>query len=620
MQTPPHNSQNLIALTKGQRLRYASAILVMALGILTIFFVPQITQEVIDGFEATEQGGQRFTAPRFLVWLAEPFGWTSTWAHLALAGLLVIAITSVAGLLQYLRGRWAAQASEGIMRDLRNALFDHFARLPIGFFDRSNQGDLVQRATSDVETLRVFLSAQVIEISRALLLLAFVTPILFAKNPKLAWVTLALMPVVVVYSLVFFRAITRKFQAVDEAEGTLTSVLQENLTGIRVVRSFGRGPFEEQKFGQANTTHKLATWDLMRLLSTYWSLSDMICFAQTGLVLYFGARWTLAGEMSLGTWVAFLEYAAMVIWPVRQMGRTLVDASKAGVAMQRVNEILGEPLEEAHDALEGSDVQLTGALEIEDLTFGFHPGETVLENVSLSVQSGETVALVGPPGAGKSVLIELLLRLHDYTSGSIRFDGHELSGLPRALVRRDMAVVMQSPFLYARSIAQNLQLAVLGDGELSEERMFAATGAAAIHGSILGFDHGYDTLLGERGVTLSGGQKQRLAIARALLREAPFLVLDDALSAVDLGTEASILAALRERHGRQTTIIASHRLSTVRHADQILVMHHGRIAERGTHAELVAQGGRYAHLWKLQTDLEHELDAPTPAGANHDRN
>ena len=233
------------------------------------------------------------------------------------------------------------------------------------------------------------------------------------------------------------------------------------------------------------------------------------------------------------------------------------------------------------------------------------------------MRRGETVAFVGPPGAGKSVLLELLLRLHDYEHGSIRLDGHELNRLPRALVRRDMAVVMQSPFLYARSIAANLELAT---HDLTEERMFAATEAAAIHASIEGFDHGYETLLGERGVTLSGGQKQRLAIARALLRGAPFLILDYALSAVDLGTEARILDALQQRRGKQTTLLVAHRLSTVRHADQILVLHDGRIVERGRHADLVASGGRYAHLWSMQTDLERDLEPNAQAGVSHDRN
>lgn len=617
MKTPHHNSQNLIELTRGQRALYASAILVMALGIVTIFAIPQITQAVIDGFHGSADEPLRFEAPGFLLRIGQALGVTGAFGFLSLAGVIVILITVLAGVLQYLRGRWAASASEGIMRELRDALFDHFARLPMAFFDRSNVGDLVQRATSDVETLRVFLSSQVVEIGRAILLLVFVTPILFSMDTQLAWISLAMMPVVVVYSLFFFRSITQRFQAVDEAEGHLTSVLQENLTGIRVVRSFGRRAFEEDKFGRANREHRDATWSLMRLLSTYWSLSDALCFAQMGLVLFFGAQRTMAGELTLGTWVAFMEYAAMVIWPVRQMGRTLVDASKAGVAMTRVNEILGEAIEEPHDALATSDATLTGELEIRGLSFGFKPDERVLEDINLHVRRGDTVAFVGPPGAGKSVLLELLLRLHDYAEGSIRLDGHELNDLPCALVRRDMAVVMQSPFLYARSIAANLHLAT---HDLTEERMIAATEAAAMHASIEGFDHGYDTLLGERGVTLSGGQKQRLAIARALLREAPFLILDDALSAVDLGTEARILDALRQRRGKQTTLLVAHRLSTVRHADQIFVMHDGRIVERGRHEELVASGGRYAHLWSMQTELERDLEPNAQAGASHDRN
>jgi len=590
-------------------MRYACAILAMAAGIALMFQIPLLTKAVIDGFVAAPDGTYTLELPERLRSLGAPFGATGLLGQLGLVAVLVILLTAGAGLLQYLRGRWAAQASEGVMRDLRDTLFDHFARLPMRFFDRSNQGDLVQRATSDVETLRVFLAAQVVEISRALLLLGFAVPILFSMNSDYALIALVLMPIVVAYSALFFRQITQRFQAVDEAEGALTAVLQENLTGIRVVRAFGRSAFEEEKFAAANDEHRDTTWSLMRLLSTYWSLSDLLCFAQTGLVLFYGAVFALGGEITVGTWIAFTEYAAMVVWPVRQMGRTLVDASKAGVAMKRVNEILGEPLEEPHDAMAASNVRLAGGLEVEGLSFAFEGGDPVLDGIDLSVAPGETVALVGPPGAGKSVLVELLLRLHDYTEGSIRLDGHELRGLPRALVRRDMAVVLQSPFLYARTIAQNLHMAA---EDLTDERIFAATADAAIHESVLGFDLGYETLLGERGVTLSGGQKQRLSIARALLREAPFLVLDDALSAVDLGTEAHILKALRERKGRQTTLIIAHRLSTVRHADQILVLHEGRIVEQGKHAELVAAGGRYAHLWSLQTDLEADL---TPTGA-----
>lgn len=637
--TPKADLAGLFELTRGFRRLYFASIVAMAVGIGLLFLVPAVTRDVIDGFLAKDGGGYSFRAPNWIAELAANVGLgASTLNALLIAGSIVILTTTAAGLFQYLKGRWAAKASEAIMRRLRNTLHGHLAGLPARFFDKSETGDLVQRCTSDVETVRVFLASQVVEIGRSILLVLCVTPVLFSMSTKLACVTLALLPVLVVYSIVFFGKLIHLFTEVDEAEGKLTTVLQENLTGIRVVRSFGRSAFEIEKFGAANALHRDKTYHLMKLLAGFWSFSDLVCMGQSAIVLFFGCWWTLTGDISLGTMVAFTMYSAYVIWPVRQMGRTLVEAGKARVALGRLREVLQTPPEDAEDADDelpgGAPEALRGAISVSGLsfTYGRPPkkerterpaSHNVLEGIDFELAEGQTLALLGPPGSGKSTLIQLLLRLYDYDSkvseegsesgtGSIKLDGHELATLPREFVRSSMAVVLQNPFLYARTIEHNLRV---GRADATEDELVAATVDAAIHDSILGFDAGYGTMLGERGVTLSGGQKQRLAIARALLKEAPILVLDDALSAVDTETERLILRALKERRGKKTTILIAHRLSCVTHADKILVFDEGRITERGTHQELVAKGGAYARLWSIQNAYHRDIDAHQKEGA-----
>lgn len=622
----------LYGLTRGYRGPYLASVGAMAVGIGLLFVVPVVIRSMIDGFVSKEGeggGGYSFVAPEWVRSVADVLGvGTGVVTSLMVAGALIIVVTVMAGLFQYLKGHLAARASEAIVRSLRNTLHSHLAALPATYFDTAETGDLVQRCTSDVETVRVFLAAQVVEIGRSILLVVCVTPVLFALSASLAWVTLALLPLLVIYSVFFFGRLTRYFTDVDEAEARLTTVLQENLTGIRVVRSFGRREFEEQKFTAANHEHRDKTNLLMRLLARFWGFSDLVCMSQGGLVLFFGAWWTLRGEITLGTMVAFTMYSAYVIWPVRQMGRTLVDAGKARVSLRRLGEVLAVQHEDATDkVIEDPLSKLSGSIHVKDLSFSYGRGNKlerggprerddqqearqVLQSVSFELQAGQTLALLGPPGSGKSTLIRLLLRLYDYDgdggSGSIELDGYELSGLSRDFIRNQVAVVMQDPFLYARTIDENL---LFGRPTASSEDIQAATSAAAIHDSIEGFSEGYGTMLGERGVTLSGGQKQRLAIARVLLKQAPILILDDALSAVDHETEGLIMKALGQRRGQHTTIIIAHRLSCVTQADLILVFDQGRVVERGKHEDLLAQGGAYSRLWAIQSAFKRQIDA-----------
>lgn len=604
--------KTLWGLTRGHRLRYSAAILAMGVSHVFLFGVPLVTRTAIDGiveggaFEATSRVG------RVLVGLA---GSPSPRHVLPAAAAVIVALTLAGGCFLYLRGRGSAIASEAIVRDLRARIYSHLERLTCRYHDRADTGDLVQRATSDVETVRVFLSGQVVEIGRTILMFVIVLPILLALDPWMTLVSIALFPVILGFALVFFGKVQRLFLETDEAEGEMTSVLQENLTGIRVVRAFARQEYECDKFAVANARFRDTNDRLIRLLATYWSTSDMLCFSQIGLALGVGSWWLLDGRMTVGTLFAFLTYQAMVIWPVRHLGRVLTDTGKALVALGRIGEILDVEEEAAHDVVSAADTdRARGELVVEHLTFR-HLDELVLDDISFRLEEGGTIALVGPPGSGKSTLVHLLLRLYDYEEGSIRLDGRELSSLERSWTRAQVGAVLQEPFLYSKTIGANVKL---GRTEADLEEVVEAATAADIHGSISGFEAGYDTLVGERGVTLSGGQRQRLSIARALLKDPPLLVLDDALSAVDTRTEARILEALRARSGRHGTIIISHRLSSVAHADRILVLEDGRIVQEGAHDELVRQPGAYRRLWEIQGALETEtaVDLALAAGSD----
>jgi ATP-binding cassette subfamily B protein len=435
-------------------------------------------------------------------------------------------------------------------------------------------------------------------------MLIVVLPILFSLDVNMAWLSLASMPFLFVFAVIFFRRVKALFLEVDESEARMTTVLQENLTGIRVVRAFARQEFEIDKFADRNGEFRDYNQKLIGLLGVYYGMSDLICLGQIGVLLIFGALWAIEGSLTVGTLFAFITYESMIIWPIRHMGRVLTDSGKAIVSMGRIAEVLSEPMESQNETDPGK--RLEGHIEFEHVHFAFDTGKPVLDDVSFDIKPGETLALLGPPGSGKSTITQLLMRLYDYDAGSIRLDEFELRDLARKFVRSQISIVLQEPFLYSASIMANLRV---GRVDATMEEVVEAAKEACIHDSIERFPRGYNSMVGERGVTLSGGQRQRLALARALLKRPPILILDDALSAVDTDTESTILEALKHTRTRQTTLIVAHRLSTVMHADKILVLSEGKIVQEGTHAQLSKRDGIYRHLCQIQGAIQDQIEA-----------
>ena len=599
MKQSKHPNQFLLALIKTKRWYYLGSVLAVSVASYFMFLGPTIGQVVIDTLLSPEGKASH----QWLQWHTQWFGSAD---RLWLAGFAIVLVTALGGLFMYLKDFLAARACEQTVRSLRERLFDHLHRLPEHYLNQVDSGDLVQRCTSDIDTLREFLTLQVMDIGRTVILMVIVIPLMMMQSPMMTLISLCLMPIVCVFSWLFFGKVKRMFQQVDEAEGELTTIVQENLTGIRVVRAFARQTFESEKFDRGNRHYSDLHVRLVHMLANFWSVSDLLCISQNGLVLIGGAWMAAHGYISVGTYFAFIGYAILLIWPIRQLGQQLSEAGKATVAIGRIQEILAIPEEQplAEEQILSDD--FTPSIEFNQVGFAYDENKPALNDVSFTIAPGETIAIVGPTGAGKSTLVQLLMRLQDYQQGSIKLGGCELKQLTRQSVRRQIGSLLQEPFLYSRSLRENIKFS---RATATDQQMIASSMEAAVHHTIERFVHKYDTVIGERGVSLSGGQKQRVTLSRTLLKNTPILVLDDTLSAVDAKTEQQIVAALQRKRGRQTLILITHRISACRHADRVFVMQNGCLTAQGTHDEVEATNDFYRQLWRIQSDQQSAFES-----------
>lgn len=522
-------------------------------------------------------------------------GYTYLEKNLWILAFSIIAVAVLSGVATFLTRICTAKAGENFAKNLRDALFVHVQRLPMSWHDKNQTGDIIQRCTSDVEVIRSFVVTQLLEVFRTVFLVGISFAVMISMNRKLACVVLLFVPVVVVYSAVFYRLIAKRFTKADEAEGELSTVVQENITGVRVVRAFGREQFEMGRFQEKNEIFARMWIRLGTLSGLYWGVGDLITGLQVVAVIVLGAVEAVQGTLSVGEFVAFASYNTVLVWPVRGMGRILSDMSKAGVSFERVDYII-HGQEESYKENE-QELPKSMDLAFSHVSFSYEQGKEVLEDLSFSVPQGKTVGILGGTGSGKTTIVQLLTRLYELEEGTITIGGVDIRRLPLPWLRRHVGMVLQEPFLYSRTIRENIAAPV---PEATMEEIRQAAKIACVDDAIMGFSDGYETLVGERGVTLSGGQRQRIAIARMLLQKAPIMVFDDSLSAVDSQTDYQIRRALKERVKEATVILISHRITTLMGADQIIVLNQGKIEEMGTHTELIQREGIYRQIYEIQ--------------------
>ena len=585
----------LLYFTRGCKRWFALAVFFACAVSLLDLVNPKIVGFTVD----TLISGKPAEISGLAAWFVKMAGGADTLsANLWMVALAVVCVALLSAVCRALFRIFNAIGAETLVKRMRDTLFDHIVRLPFAWHSVNHTGDIIQRCTSDVEQIKMFLSEQLTSLLRVFVLIALALTYMYGISPKMMAVSGGFIPVIIGYSFWFHKKIGSQFAIVDSEEGKLSSIAQENLTGVRVVRAFGREKFERERFEKQNKFYTNMWIRLMQLMSAFWSSGDLISYLQLLCILIYGSVLAVNGELSAGSFIEFVTYNAMLNWPVRMLGRVIANLSKAGISIERLRYIMNS--EEEKDPANAKTPDFHQDITFDHITFSYtEEGKKILDDVSFTVKAGSTVGILGSTGSGNSTLMYLLDRLYPVEEGKgrILIGDTDIREISSDWLRKNIGIVLQEPYLFSRTLAENIAIA---SEDAGQDEIRRAADIAQLSEAIERFKEGYETSVGERGVTLSGGQKQRTAIAQMLIRKTPVMIFDDSLSAVDAETDAKIRAALKENTAEATVILIAHRITTLMHADQILVMDKGRITERGTHEELIAKGGTYAKIYELQ--------------------
>ncbi len=525
--------------------------------------------------------------------------------QLLLAAALLVSIQFLRSISIFVRRTFTAFFSENVAHKLRNNLYRQLQNMGYSFHSHVETGDLIQRCTTDVETYRYFISDQIIEVLRLVMLVGLTIWQMSKLNTNLTLISLVITPIILTIAIIYFRKVEKMFQVIEANEAKMTTHVQENVSGARVVKAFANEAYEVDKFKKLSRKFTDSDYKLVKKMSLFWASTDFICFAQFCLIGVFGVIYASKGIISIGVYTAFLAYSGNIIWPMRMLGRLMGDFSKATVAVSRLDYILNQK-----DEYEGETgtltPEITGNIRFENVSFRFADSTYhQLENISIKVNKGETIAIIGKTGSGKSTLMNLLVRLLDYQEGHIYVDDTLITDIDKHHLRQNIGIILQEPFLFSKTVEENIGIA---DRRFDQDRVKEVAKIAQVHDDIVHFELGYQTLVGERGVTLSGGQKQRVAIARMLLKPKPILIFDDSLSAVDTETDIQIRNALKKEWKNSTVFIITHRITTAKEANRIFVLDHGTIKESGSHAELIKLNGLYKTIWNIQSKIDFQVE------------